>query len=51
MPKMVAAECIKLKRNSILGIPVFLLLGWLIPCMMYDNAVKCSIVDQLRDAQ
>ena len=29
----------------------FLLLGWLIPCMMYDNAAKCSIVDQLRDAQ
>ena len=34
-----------------LTIPVFLLLGWLIPCMMYDNAAKCSIVDQLRDAQ
>ena len=25
MPKMVAAECIKLKRNSILGIVIFLL--------------------------
>ena len=35
----------------LLTIPVFLLLGWLIPCMMYDNAAKCSIVDQLRDAQ
>ena len=23
-----------------LTIPVFLLLGWLIPCMMYDNAAK-----------
>ena len=35
----------------LLTIPVFLLLGWLIPCMMYNNAAKCSIVDQLRDAQ
>ena len=35
----------------LLTIPVFLLLGWLIPCMMYDNAAKCSIVEQLRDAQ
>ncbi len=30
---------------------MFLLLGWLIPCMMYDNAAKCSVVEQLRDAQ
>ena len=35
----------------LLTIPVFLLLGWLIPCMMYDNATKCSVVEQLRDAQ
>ena len=35
----------------LLAIPVFLLLGWRIPCMMYDNAAKCSVVEQLRDAQ
>ena len=35
----------------LLTIPVFLLLGRLIPCMMYDNAAKCSVVEQLRDAQ
>lgn len=35
----------------LLTIPVFLLLGWLIPCMMYDGAAKCSVVEQLRDAQ
>ena len=35
----------------LLTIPVFLLLGWLIPFMMYDNAAKCSVVEQLRDAQ
>ena len=35
----------------LLTIPVFLLLGWLIPCLMYDNAAKCSVVEQLRDAQ
>ena len=35
----------------LLMIPVFLLLGWLIPCMMYDGAAKCSVVEQLRDAQ
>ena len=35
----------------LLAIPVFLLLGWLIPCMMYDGAAKCSVVEQLRDAQ
>lgn len=35
----------------LLTIPVFLLLGWMIPCMMYDNAAKCSVVEQLRDAQ
>ena len=36
---------------SWLTIPVFLLLGWLIPCMMYDNAAKCSVVEQFADAQ
>ena len=30
--------------------PVFLLLGWLI-LMIHDNAAKCSVVEQLRDAQ
>ena len=35
----------------LLAIPIFALLGWLIPCMMYDNAAKCSVVEQLRDAQ
>ena len=35
----------------LLTIPVFLLLGWLIPCIMYHHAAKCSIVEQLRDAQ
>ena len=35
----------------LLTIPIFALLGWLIPCMMYDNAAKCSVVEQLRDAQ
>lgn len=32
-------------------IPLFLLLGWLIPCMMYNDTAKCSIVEQLRDTQ
>ena len=35
----------------LLTIPIFALLGWLIPCMMYDNAAKYSVVEQLRDAQ
>ena len=39
------------KLHVLLTIPVFLLLGWLIPCMMYDNTAKCSVVEQLRDAQ
>ena len=30
---------------ALLTIPVFLLLGWLIPCMMYDNVAKCSVVE------
>ncbi|MDO4284810.1 MAG: ABC transporter permease [Eubacteriales bacterium] len=33
----------------LLTVPVFLLLGWLIPRMMYRHAAKCSIVEQLRD--
>ena len=32
-------------------IPLFLLLGWLIPCMMYNDTAKCSIVEQLSDTQ
>ena len=35
----------------IIVIPVFALLGWLIPYAMYDHAAKYSIVERLRDAQ
>ncbi|MBR2383643.1 MAG: ABC transporter permease, partial [Anaerotignum sp.] len=35
----------------IIVIPIFALLGWLIPYAMYDHAAKYSIVEQLRDAQ
>ena len=35
----------------LLAIPIFALLGWLIPYVMYHHAAKCSIVEQLRDAQ
>ena len=35
----------------LLTIPVFLLLGWLIPCMMYNNVAKHSVVEQLREDQ
>jgi len=35
----------------LLAIPIFALLGWLIPYVMYDHAVKYSIVEQLRDTQ
>ena len=35
----------------IIAIPIFALLGWLIPYAMYDNAAKYSIVEQLRDNQ
>ena len=35
----------------LLAMPIFAMLGWLIPCMMYYNAAKCSVVEQLRDAQ
>ena len=35
----------------IIVIPIFALLGWLIPYAMYDHAAKCSVVEQLRDTQ
>lgn len=35
----------------LLAIPIFALLGWLIPYVMYNHAAKNSIVDQLRDIQ
>lgn len=35
----------------IIAIPVFALIGWLIPSVMYDHAAKHSIVEQLRDDQ
>lgn len=35
----------------LLAIPVFALLGWLIPYIMYNHAARCSIVEQLRDTQ
>ena len=35
----------------VIAIPIFALLGWLIPYVMYDHAAKYSIVEQLRDAQ
>ena len=35
----------------IIAIPIFALLGWLIPYAMYDHAAKYSIVEQLRDTQ
>jgi len=35
----------------IIAIPIFALLGWLIPYVMYDHTSKHSIVDQLRDTQ
>ncbi len=35
----------------LLAVPIFALLGWLIPDVMYDHAARCSIVEQLRDAQ
>ncbi len=33
----------------LLAIPVFALIGWLIPAVMYDRAARHSIVEQLRD--
>ena len=35
----------------VIAIPIFALLGWLIPYIMYDHAAKYSIVEQLRDNQ
>ena len=35
----------------IIAIPIFVLLGWLITYVMYDNAAKYSIVEQLSDTQ
>ena len=35
----------------IIAIPIFALIGWLIPSGMYDHAAKHSIVEQLRDVQ
>ena len=35
----------------LLAIPIFALLGWRIPCIMYGYAAKHSIVEQLRDIQ
>ena len=35
----------------LLAIPVFALLGWLIPYATYNHAAKYSIVEQLRDTQ
>lgn len=34
----------------IIAIPLFALLGWLIPSVMYHHTTKYSIVEQLRDA-
>ena len=35
----------------LLAIPMFALLGWLIPDIMYNHTAGCSIVEQLRDDQ
>ena len=35
----------------LLAIPIFALLGWLIPDVMYNHTARCSIVEQLRDTQ
>ena len=35
----------------IITIPIFALLGWLVPHVMYNHAAKCSVVEQLRDTQ
>ena len=35
----------------LLAIPMFALLGWLIPEVMYNHTAGCSIVEQLRDDQ
>lgn len=33
------------------SVPVFALLGWLIPFAMYGQAAKCSVVERLREAE
>ena len=33
----------------IIAIPIFALLGWLIPYVMYNHAARCSVMEQLRD--
>ena len=33
----------------IIAIPIFALLGWLIPYVMYNHAARCSVIEQLRD--
>lgn len=35
----------------LLTIPMFLLLGWLIPTVLYGQAAKQSVIEQLRDTQ
>lgn len=35
----------------LLTIPTFLLLGWLIPTVLYGQAAKQSVIEQLRDTQ
>lgn len=35
----------------VITIPIFALVGWLIPYITYDHAAKDSIVEQLRDSQ
>ena len=35
----------------LLAMPMFALLGWLIPDVMYNHTAGCSIVEQLRDDQ
>lgn len=35
----------------LLTIPMFLLLGWLIPTVLYGQAAKHSVIEQLRDTQ
>ena len=35
----------------LLTIPMFLLLGWLIPTVLYGQAAKQSVIEQLRDIQ
>lgn len=36
---------------SVLTMPVFLLLGWLIPLLLYRSTVKSSVVERLRETE